>query len=232
MNMVRNGNHPSPAQATWDATYSATGLETSVWSRLPFVEHAVSAFARPCDGIFLELPCGGGRNTIPLANGLSRLVAVDTSAAALVLARRVLEREQIRNCLLMRADVRELPFVDAMFDGVFCADLLGHLREPRAAVSELLRVSRPGARVVINFFGPEDSTREDPEAQALSDNEMVYRDVIFRYDDTDAVRRIVSCPHARVISLEELRWGEASHPGYRDYPHEHHTVLAVLERRP
>jgi ubiquinone/menaquinone biosynthesis C-methylase UbiE len=230
--MIQNHNHSFAAQLTWDATYTAKGLEASVWSRLPFVDDAVGTFPTVRDGVFLELPCGGGRNTIPLANRLPRLVAVDASAAALGLARRVLEREQIRNCLLMRSDVRELPFVDATFDGVFCADLLGHLPEPRAAISELLRVSRPGARVVVNFFGPEDSTREDPEAQTLSDTEMVYRDVMFRYDDPDAVQQIVAFPHSRLISLEEFRWGEAPHPGYRDYPHEHHTVLAVLERRP
>lgn len=228
MNLVND----TRAQATWDATYAADDQEISVWARLPFVDLAIDALRESGSGPILELPCGGGRNTVPLARALPAIIGVDASFGALDLARRVLAREPVNNCAFVHADVSSLPFPSEMFGGVFCADLLGHLREPRRALAELLRVCRPGARLVVNFFGLEDSTRDDPEIEIASERSVVYRDVYFRYDDLAAVERVLAIERARVLSLQELRWSEDPHPGYRDYPHDHHGFLAVLERTP
>jgi SAM-dependent methyltransferase len=218
------------AQATWDATYATDDQEISVWAQLPFVDLAIDTFRASGNGPILELPCGGGRNTVHLARALPAIVGVDLSFGALDLARRVLAREVVNNCAFVHADVGSLPFPDETFGGVFCADLLGHLREPRRALAELVRVCRPGARIVVNFFGVEDSTRDDAENEVTSEHSVVYRDVYFRYDDLPAVRRALDVDRVRLLSLNELRWAEGPHPGYRDYPHDHHGFLAVLER--
>jgi len=220
----------SHAQATWDATYSAAELEVSVWARLPFVDLAVDTFSALDGAPVLELPCGGGRNTVPLARALPSVVGVDVSPGALDLSRRVLARQGIRNCVLLQADVGALPFADSIFGGVFCADLLGHLREPRVALAELLRVSHPQARLIVNFFGTEDSTRTAPGVEVAGADAVLYRNVYFRYDDIAAVRRIIDMPGVRLVSLKQLRWTEGPHRGYRDYTHEHHGFIAVLER--
>jgi SAM-dependent methyltransferase len=51
-----------------------------------------------------------------------------------------------RNVSLADAD-EPLPFEDASFDGVVLKDVLEHVREPVALVSEVRRVLRPGGRV-------------------------------------------------------------------------------------
>lgn len=50
---------------------------------------------------------------------------------------------------LWREDVSRLPFADDQFDGAWCSSVLGYLTHPSTAVQELVRVVRPGGRVVI-----------------------------------------------------------------------------------
>lgn len=53
---------------------------------------------------------------------------------------------------VVRGSVNALPFAEASFDAVIAADVLCHAAvEPARAVCELLRVLRPGARLVVNM---------------------------------------------------------------------------------
>lgn len=55
------------------------------------------------------------------------------------------------------ADAQRLPFKDASFDGVFCSGSLHHIPELYTAVGEMLRVLRPGRKIVImepNYYFP------------------------------------------------------------------------------
>lgn len=45
-------------------------------------------------------------------------------------------------------DAGELPFPDESFDAVRCERLLQHVGDPAAALAEMVRVARPGGRVV------------------------------------------------------------------------------------
>lgn len=46
-------------------------------------------------------------------------------------------------------DAAELPFEDGSFDLVYCRFLLEYLRQPERAVREMVRVCRPGGRVLL-----------------------------------------------------------------------------------
>ncbi len=49
----------------------------------------------------------------------------------------------------LRGDVARLPFPDASFDRIMVVDALHHFVDARAAIADLLRVLRPGGRLVI-----------------------------------------------------------------------------------
>ena len=49
----------------------------------------------------------------------------------------------------MISDVHCLPFADRVFDAVIALNAFEHYRDPRAAAREILRVLRPGGRVLI-----------------------------------------------------------------------------------
>jgi SAM-dependent methyltransferase len=46
-------------------------------------------------------------------------------------------------------DLKQLPFDEASFDAVFCAQVLEHEREPAAVVAELYRVLRPAGTLLL-----------------------------------------------------------------------------------
>ena len=65
-------------------------------------------------GAVLELGCGTGRISLPLARAGVPLVGVDRSAAMLAFARRRVGRSQLQHRLrLVQADIRHLPFPSA-----------------------------------------------------------------------------------------------------------------------
>ena len=76
-------------------------------------------FAQDAPGYVLELGCGTGRVTLPLARAGVRIVGVDRSAQMLDRARRRVIRAGLRNHVqLVRADIRNLPFPASAFSTV------------------------------------------------------------------------------------------------------------------
>jgi SAM-dependent methyltransferase len=52
-------------------------------------------------------------------------------------------------CMVARADVTKLPFQDGAFDVVICSEVLEHITDNRTAAGELVRVLKPGGRLVV-----------------------------------------------------------------------------------
>jgi len=50
---------------------------------------------------------------------------------------------------LVRADVKELPFLDETFDTIICSQVIEHVPMDQAIFVELARVARPGARLIL-----------------------------------------------------------------------------------
>ena len=122
--------------------------------------------------LLLDLGAGGGRHAYGAFARGARVVAVDRSESdakdcaafltALVDERRgpsgPLEREaQSGEAASMVGDALRLPFPDATFDRVICAEVLEHVPDDRAAMAEIARVLQPGgtAAVTVPRFWPE-----------------------------------------------------------------------------
>jgi 2-polyprenyl-3-methyl-5-hydroxy-6-metoxy-1,4-benzoquinol methylase len=93
----------------------------------------------------LDVGCGPGSITRGLAERLApgEVVGLDLSPDALAVAREDAVARGIHNLRYELGSVYELPFPDASFDAVFAHQVLQHLREPRAALVEMLRVLKP-----------------------------------------------------------------------------------------
>jgi ubiquinone/menaquinone biosynthesis C-methylase UbiE len=98
----------------------------------------------------LDVGCGPGFYAAELladvgANGA--VVGVDTSEAMLAAAAR--RCEGLGNASFQAGSVTSLPLGDRSFDRVLCVQVLEHVADVRAALSELHRVTRPGGRVLV-----------------------------------------------------------------------------------
>ena len=95
----------------------------------------------------LDLGCGVGIYSIYMAAlGAKRVVAVDHLVQDVEIARRIHSRldPPLTGFSAEALDVLRLPFPDGSFDVVTCRDAISHIRDPRAALTEMHRVARKG----------------------------------------------------------------------------------------
>lgn len=100
----------------------------------------------------LNLPCGGGRLSRPLAGRAGSLVEADIAMSQVCYARDKGDYGEAERVAWTSASAFALPFADGSFDGVVCARLLHHFSDPddhRRLLGELARVAR---RFVIVSF--------------------------------------------------------------------------------
>lgn len=98
----------------------------------------------------LDLAAGTCRSSASLARRGAQVVAADFSPGMLAEGRR--RFGDVRGLSFVEADATALPFDDDEFDAVTMSYGLRNVNEPKKALAELARVTRPGGRVVINEF--------------------------------------------------------------------------------
>jgi glycine/sarcosine N-methyltransferase len=125
----------------------------------------------PASAFVLDCAAGIGTQVLGLAALGHRVAGTDLSVVAL---RRAAERNP--DVGVAAADMRALPFAEAAFDAVVCADnALPHLLtapDVRQALAEMLRVVVPGGVVLVTTRDYDELRRTRPEVTPVS----VHRD--------------------------------------------------------
>ncbi len=131
-------------------------------------------------GTLLEVGCGSGRETAEIwlkTQGKTHITGIDVVPGVVKLADQNFEmflKEIDPNHpsvdgtrpAFKAASATQLPFEDGSFDGVLCLWMLHWTSDPRQAIGELVRVTRPGGLI----FG----------AQAMKPLANPYFDLVFR----------------------------------------------------
>ena len=98
----------------------------------------------------LECACGTGSISVFIAPECRELTATDLSAGMLKQAEKKLKR--FDNVRLRHADVTHLKCPDNSFDKVIAGNVIHLLDEPGKALSELLRVCKPGGKILLPTY--------------------------------------------------------------------------------
>lgn len=100
----------------------------------------------------LEVGVGTGL-ALPLYPPHCRVVAIDLSAGMLEKARKRMEAHGLTHVELLRMDAGQMEFEDDSFDTVMAAYVVTAVPDYRKVVTEMIRVCRPGGRIVmLNHF--------------------------------------------------------------------------------
>ncbi|MCB1685888.1 MAG: class I SAM-dependent methyltransferase [Pseudomonadales bacterium] len=111
----------------------------------------------------LDLGCGEGRHAISAClEAPVHVVGLDLSVADLDTARTRYQEfstdaDASRRLNFLSASALHLPFADATFDKVICAEVLEHIHDYERVLAEIRRVLKPGGLFAVSVprFGPE-----------------------------------------------------------------------------
>lgn len=98
----------------------------------------------------LDLAAGTGVSSVALASSGADVVAADFSPGMIAEGKR--RHGDVPNLRFAEADAENLPFDDDEFDAVTMSFGLRNVADPKRALRELLRVTKPGGRIVICEF--------------------------------------------------------------------------------
>lgn len=142
---IDTSDDPDAFVQTMDLYRGGRGDDPAYYSFLSFLS------AREGSRV-LDLGCGLGgaaRALAPRVGRTGRVVGVDNSRAMIAAARqRSIDGELPVEFTLGNAHA--LPFADATFDGAFSVATFELVGEPTRALDEVVRVLRPGGRLVVN----------------------------------------------------------------------------------
>jgi demethylmenaquinone methyltransferase/2-methoxy-6-polyprenyl-1,4-benzoquinol methylase len=98
----------------------------------------------------LDLAAGTGTSSAALARNGAEVVAADFSPGMIAVGReKYADRSDIQ---FVEADATALPFADEEFDATTISFGLRNVVRPKDALAEMLRVTKPGGRIVICEF--------------------------------------------------------------------------------
>ena len=178
------------SQTYSDVDSSGDPVGAAVWQERMATWPAVAAYKRRAVDLLskvepvLDVGCGPGGDLV--AVGRERSIGIDTSQV-------MCSRAAARGAVVARGEADALPFRAASFAGARADRVFQHLAHPDEALQELLRVLKPGGRVVI----------VDPDQETLVIHVPGVRQRVL--DRLRALRRDLGYRNGRLIArLPEL----------------------------
>lgn len=117
----------------------------------------------------LEVGCGSGvlcRRIARQVEPEGRVTGIDISAEMVAAARANTKMEGLKGVLHFEvSSAEQTPYPEAYFDAAFAARLLLHVPNPAQVVAEMVRVIRPGGRVVLMDWDFDTVTVDHPDRE-------------------------------------------------------------------
>ena len=137
----------------------------------------------------LDLAAGTGTSSAPFAEAGAHVVPCDFSIGMLEVG-----KQQYPGLNFTAGDGMALPFADGVFDAVTISFGLRNIHDPLQGLREMLRVTRPGGRIVVCEFS----------TPTWKPFETIYSNYLMRALPTIA-RRVSSNPESYVYLAESIR---------------------------
>jgi ubiquinone/menaquinone biosynthesis C-methylase UbiE len=118
-----------------------------------------AAVPKPGDTV-LDVACGGGIIVCAFAPEVKHATGIDMTPAMLDRARQLAAEKGIANVSWDRGDVGSLPYANGTFDIVVTRFSMHHFLDPNGVLREMVRVCRPGGRVlVVDMYASDDPAK-------------------------------------------------------------------------
>jgi SAM-dependent methyltransferase len=98
----------------------------------------------------LDVGCGRGLDLLSLQTNSSALFGFDGSKVMINIARENFEDQGVPNRLAL-GSAEHLPYKQHSFDKVYCKGAIDHFYDPGLALSEMVRVLKPGGQLIVSL---------------------------------------------------------------------------------
>ncbi len=192
--------HMSTATRSPDE-HDATILDQFTHQALTFGQvlahaEAIDLLAQACDltpnDTALDVACGPGLLTLDFARHTAWVTGLDLTPRMLDEARKRAREADVSNVTWTLGDAYSLPFDDDSFSVVVSRFAFHHYQDPSAAFSEMVRVTRPGGKVLVA------DVRMDDDVSATFDR-------LERLRDASHVHALTAKEHAQLWASHGFR---------------------------
>src|ERR1700722_19940978 len=158
-----------PVSAAAQVQRRLWGTDPRAWAELaeahnqPLFEAVLDAVKISPGTRLLDVGCGSGLTLVLAKARGARPSGLDISPGLLDVA-----RDRLPDADLGAGDMEFLPFGDAVFDAVTGVDAFQFAGDPRRALREAARVTRPGGRVVASLFAAPERSQGTVVHEAMS----------------------------------------------------------------
>jgi ubiquinone/menaquinone biosynthesis C-methylase UbiE len=155
----------------------------------------------------LDVGCGPGTDVfemVQIVGPTGRLVGLDASEVMIAEARRRAKELNVPITFEV-GEVQALPFPDGTFDVCRAQRLLEHLPEAERALTEMVRVTRPGGRIVVFDFDWDTLIIDHPDKETTRTIVLSYSDSIRNGWIGRQLPRLFKEHHLEVLSIDPLQ---------------------------
>ncbi len=155
----------------------------------------------------LDVGCGPGTDVfdmVDLVGPAGRLVGLDASEVMIAEARRRATDLHVPITFEV-GEVQALPFADATFDVCRAQRLLEHLPDAERAIGEMVRVTRPGGRILVFDFDWDTLIIDHPDKDTTRTITLSYSDSIRNGWIGRQLPRLFKQQHLEVLSLDPVQ---------------------------
>ncbi len=154
--------------------------------------------------LILDVGCGFGRDSkFFYENGL-KVIGIDLSEGLLKIAKKSYPKINF-----IKADIRNLPFKDGSFDGVWCSAVLLHLeklQDVKKALKEMYRVLKKDGVIFISV-----KKQLGKEKTSFTKDSLIDAKRFFRWFTPKEISDLVSQAGFKIIEMREVQ--SRSRPG-------------------
>ena len=144
--------------------------------------------------VYLEIGCGPMFLGQEIAKLGLKVIGIDFSLSALIIAKKMLEKNKIKNYLLIHGDIQNMPIREGAIDLIFGGGVIEHFKNTDKAVSEVYRVLKKGGTCFNSV----------PQ---LNLGSLTYRQVWGNIPNFPVLKQVAEFIHIKLLKKKHMRFG-------------------------
>lgn len=144
--------------------------------------------------VYLEIGCGHFFLGQAISKDTELIIGVDISLIVLKTTKKILDKNGIKNYMLIHGDIQKMPLKENSVDLVYGGGVIEHFREPQICVDEIYRVLKKGGHSVNSV-------------PFLNLGTLVYRSIWGNIPNVPLVRQFAEFIHLKLLGGKHMIFG-------------------------